>query len=160
MVEAGRIKEELSGRFGFPAEGLRDPRPRRFFAEAPVESFREVFDFAVGELGFGHLCTITGLDEGESLAAYYHLARPDGVVLSLKTRVPRASPKLHTISDAFPGCVGYERELVDLLGFEIEGLPPGKRYPLPDDWPADEHPLRKDWKKPQKPATAEEKSNG
>ena len=40
-----------------------------------------------------------------------------------------------------------ERELMDLLGAKVEGLPAGKRYPLSDDWPTDEYPLRKDWKK-------------
>jgi membrane-bound hydrogenase subunit beta len=24
-------------------------------------------------------------------------------------------------------------------------LPEGFRYPLPDDWPANQYPLRKDW---------------
>jgi len=33
-----------------------------------------------------------------------------------------------------------------MLGVQIEGLPPGKRYPLPDNWPAGQYPLRKDWK--------------
>jgi Ni,Fe-hydrogenase III component G len=28
----------------------------------------------------------------------------------------------------------------------VEGLPAGNRYPLTDDWPADQFPLRKDWK--------------
>ena len=40
----------------------------------------------------------------------------------------------------------YEKELVDLLGFRVEGLPPGPRYPLPDDWPEGQYPLRKEWK--------------
>jgi Ni,Fe-hydrogenase III component G len=35
---------------------------------------------------------------------------------------------------------------MDLLGVRIEGLPAGKRYPLTDDWPANEFPLRKNWK--------------
>ena len=47
---------------------------------------------------------------------------------------------------AYAGAQVYERELVDLFGAQVEGLPPGNRYPLTDDWPTDEHPLRKDWK--------------
>jgi Ni,Fe-hydrogenase III component G len=34
---------------------------------------------------------------------------------------------------------------VDLLGIQVQGLPTGNRYPLPDDWPANQYPLRKDW---------------
>ena len=48
--------------------------------------------------------------------------------------------------DRFPAAEIYERELIDLLGAKVAGLPEGKRYPLPDDWPAGEYPLRKDWK--------------
>ena len=50
------------------------------------------------------------------------------------------------MSDRFPAAHIYERELVDLLGAKVEGLPPGNRYPLPDDWPEVQYPLRKDWK--------------
>jgi Ni,Fe-hydrogenase III component G len=35
---------------------------------------------------------------------------------------------------------------MDLLGAQVEGLPAGRRYPLPEDWPQGEYPLRKDWK--------------
>ena len=67
-------------------------------------------------------------------------------MLNLKLAVPKAKPVIKTVSGLFPGCVIYERELVDLLGAEVEGLPPGERYPLPDNWPAGQYPLRKDWK--------------
>jgi Ni,Fe-hydrogenase III component G len=162
MADEARILESLKAKFDFIADKGRVARERRVWAEAPAERFREVFDFARQELGFSILCTITGLDEKEHLAIIYHLARQDGTVLGLKTSVPRAAPRIRTVSDAFPGCLGYERELVDLLGFEVEGLPPGKRYPLPDNWPAGEFPLRKDWKKVPKAgeqAKAEEKAN-
>ena len=67
-------------------------------------------------------------------------------ILNLKTGVPKENPVLKTIIGYFRGAEIYERELVDLLGVKVEGLPEGKRYPLPDDWPLDQHPLRKDWK--------------
>jgi membrane-bound hydrogenase subunit beta len=50
------------------------------------------------------------------------------------------------VTGMFPAADCYERELVDLLGFEVQGLPPGNRYPLPDGWPDGQHPLLKDWK--------------
>ena len=37
-------------------------------------------------------------------------------------------------------------ELEDMFGIKVDGLPPGRRYPLPDDFPTDQYPLRKDWK--------------
>ncbi|HOX23992.1 MAG TPA: NADH-quinone oxidoreductase subunit C, partial [Elusimicrobiales bacterium] len=89
--------------------------------------------------------TITGLDEGSNFAALYHVVS-GGIVLSLRALVPAASPVLPTVSDLFPGDEDFERELVDLFGFKVEGLKEGRRYPLPDDWPANQYPLRKSWK--------------
>jgi membrane-bound hydrogenase subunit beta len=146
MANEENIRQELAAKFPFIAETIQIRRERRVFAEASADRFMEVFGHAAAAMGFAHLCTITGLDEGENLAFVYHLARPDGTILNLKTRVPRTKPVIKTISGIFPGGAIYERELADLLGAEVEGLPPGKRYPLPDNWPAGQYPLRKDWK--------------
>jgi Ni,Fe-hydrogenase III component G len=98
------------------------------------------------ELKLNHLCTITGLDEAEELAFIYHLTGDSNIVVNLKTRVRKASPVIKTVTHYFPGADIYERELEDLFGAKVEGLPAGNRYPLTDDWPKDEYPLRKDWK--------------
>jgi membrane-bound hydrogenase subunit beta len=163
MADPMLLKQTLESKFPYLAEKVVAPRERRLFAEAPADKFREVFEYAVKELGFIHLCTITGMDDKEAsprggaqsapveaapketLAALYHLAHPDGTLLNLKNRVPRESPVIQSVADLFPGAANYERELVDLLGFTVQGIPPGNRYPMPDDWPTDQHPLRKDW---------------
>lgn len=140
------IREELQSRFPFLREHIRVARERRVFVETPLESFQEVFEHLVTKMGFSILCTITGLDMGEKLGAIYHLARTNGVILSLSTNVSKEIPVIHTITSYFPAADAYERELVDLLGFKVEGLPAGSRYPLPDGWPEGQYPLRKDWK--------------
>ena len=68
------------------------------------------------------------------------------ILLNIKTSVPKNNPNLKSIIGYFPGAEIYERELVDLLGVKVEGLPEGYRYPLTDEWPKDQFPLRKDWK--------------
>jgi len=146
MTNEEKIKKELSERFGFSTEQIRVARERRIFLEVPYDQFRRVFEHVVNGIEFRHLCTITGLDDGDTLAFIYHVARADGTVLSLKTRVPKTTPVLQTITDVFPDGTSYERELVDLLGARVEGLPEGNRYPLPEGWPAGQYPLRKDWK--------------
>ena len=145
MSEQETIRTELIAKFPFLADKVRSPRPRRLWAEVPSEKIVEVFDHAVRKMGFSILCTITGLDQGASLGAIYHLARESGVTLNLATSVPKEKPVLATVTAHFPAADAYERELVDLFGFEVQGLPPGSRYPLPDDWPQGQHPLRKDW---------------
>ena len=139
------IQQALVADLGFPAARVRIQRARRIWAETTPEAFDGALSRIVKELEFSILCTITGLDEGDSLAMLYHLARPSGIILTLKVSVPKSNPAWKTVMDIFPGSTFYERELVDLLGLQIQGLPPGSRYPLTDDWPVGEHPLRKDW---------------
>jgi len=146
MAEAQAIQAELVGKFPFFEGKIRMPRDRRMFAEAPCERAIEVLEHLQDRMQFSILCTITGLDLGTTLGVIYHMARPSGIVLSLSTAVPKEKPVLQSITVRFPAAAAYERELADLLGFQVQGLPEGPRYPLPDSWPAGEHPLRKDWK--------------
>lgn len=140
------IKQELISKFSYLDGNIRMPRPKRIFLETAYKDFSEVFDYLVKQLKFSHLCTITGLDEQDKLSFIYHLSDHSGVLLNLKTSVPKESPVLKTVTAYFPGAEIYERELTDLLGVKVEGLPAGHRYPLTDDWPSNEFPLRKDWK--------------
>jgi len=147
MTKEERIQKDLVEKFGFLVDKVKIQRERRIFADVPAQNFRPVLEYAIKELDFIFLCTITGLDESENLAFMYHLTRQDGVMLNLKITAPKANPVIKTITDIFKGAEIYEREVVDLLGARVESLPEGKHYPLPDDWPQGEYPLRKDWKK-------------
>lgn len=140
------IQQELIRQFPVLADNITVKRTRRITAFVPYAQFRQVFDFLADTMNFSILVTVTGLDEGENLSAIYHLAQETGLILDLKTSVPAANPVVSSVADRFPAADIYERELVDLLGMRVEGLKPGRRYPLPDNWPVDEHPLRKTWK--------------
>ena len=141
-----KIKQDLLSRFPYLNGKVRVQRLRRIYAEVDYANFVEVFEYAIRKLSFAFLCTITGLDEGEKISFIYHLTTQDGIILNLKTDIPKERLVLKTIIGYFRGAEIYERELMDLLGVKVEGLPEGKRYPLPDDWPLDQYPLRKDWK--------------
>lgn len=145
MTKEEIIVQELIKKFPFMQDKAKVQRARRIVAEATAEGFEEVFAYAQRDLKFSILCTITGLDEGQTLGFIYHMARTDGITFSLKFSAPKDKPVIKSIFKYFPNADIYERELMDLLGAEVEGLPEGSRYPLPDDWPKDEHPLRKDW---------------
>jgi len=148
MSQEENIKQELITKFGIPEANFRLPRERRIFVEVGQEIFPAVFDYAVRQLKFCHLCTMTGLDDGDKLSVIYHLAQDRSIMINIKTSVPKDNPKLMSVTSYFSSADAYERELADLLGFKVEGLPPGNRYPLTDDWPRDQFPLRKDWKTP------------
>lgn len=146
MTNEETIQQKLIERFPFLKDQVRIARARRLFVHVPADRFAEVFEAAVGEFGFVILCMVTGLDEGENLVALYHLAQESGAIATFKLCLPKDRPVLRTITARFPAAAVMERELVDLLGFQVQGLPEGSRYPLPDDWPAGQYPLRKDWK--------------
>ena len=161
MANEQEVKQELITKFSIPEDKIVVQRARRIFAEIPIGRFREIMEYVIYTMKFDSLGTITGTDDGPNFGATYHMAHQDGTVLSLRIFTPRENPIIKTITDIYPAATMYERELVDLLGIKVEGLPKGERYPLPDDWPADEHPLRKDWKKqPTTSGQAEEKKNG
>jgi membrane-bound hydrogenase subunit beta len=151
-MEEEKIVNELVGEFPFLDGAARVQRARRIFVTVPLDKFETVFRRLVEAKGFTSLTTITGLDAGETFTLLYHLAAENGIVCTLGTNVPRANPEIDSISRFFNGGDIYERELVDLLGIRVNGLPKGNRYPLPDDWPANQYPLRKDWRPEGAPA--------
>jgi len=144
MAKEEDIREELLKQFSFLEGSLNIVRPRRISLQVSSEVFLQVLAFVSQKLSFKHLCTITGVDEGQDLGLIYHLSDESGIVINIKMNVPKANPVLKTITDIFPSADIYERELMDLLGARVQGLAQGHRYPLTDDWPACQFPLRKD----------------
>jgi membrane-bound hydrogenase subunit beta len=144
-VENGIVRK-LTEKFTFLTDQVNVQRVRRLWATVPMSELHPVVIYAKDELGFNMMCTITGTDEGAELGLLYHLAHDNGVVLTLVTRAPKDGPGPDTITPYFPLAELYEREVIDLLGARIQGLPEGNRYPLPDAWPEGQYPLRKDWK--------------
>ena len=122
------------------------PAPRRVYLDVPNDIFLDVLRYAQKDLNFKHLCTITGLDTGEHFEFIYHIANTEGVVLNIKITAPREDSEIPSVLPIYEGAIFYERELEGILGVKVKGLPEGRQYPLPDNWPKDQHPLRKDWK--------------
>ena len=122
--------------------GLRVISERRVVATTDKEHYRKVLQDMRGR-DIQHLVTISGVDLGGQISVVYHIDCGDGTLLNLKLNLDERTPALQTVTDIFPSAILYERELMDMLGVEVEGHPEPRRLFLPDDWPADEHPLRK-----------------
>ena len=146
MSQEEVLMQEIIGKLNIAPDKIQVIRPRRLSCEVEYDNFSRAFDLLVKDFKFTILCSLTGLDEGEKLVAVYHLGQENGTVLNLKTSVDKIKPLIKSVTPYFPSAEVYEREIEDLLGFEVEGLTPGNRYPLTDDWPKGEFPLRKDWK--------------
>jgi membrane-bound hydrogenase subunit beta len=120
------------------------PRKRRVFVRVGVASIREAVRYAILELGFDHLGTITGSDLGGEMEVIYHLIEKGTNVLSLSVRVPKEKATVPDISDIVPSAVIYEREVHELVGINFEGLQDSSHLLLPEGWPDGVFPLKKD----------------
>jgi len=151
MTSEEHIQQQIEERFPVTAGKFRLQRARRMWVEVPRELTIQFIEFMKGTLKFTEFCTLTGLDEGENLVFLYHIAQErSGIVLNIRVIVLKSDPTIPTITHIFPAAELSEREVEDLLGARVAGLAAGARYPLPDDWPLDDHPLLKSWKQKEK----------
>ncbi len=138
--------EKLAERFSTVNVETAVVKPQKLYVEVALENLLDALRFLYDEHEFRHLSTITGLDNGEQYEFLYHIAHENGYLLTLKVKTVRDGAVIPSVLPIYEGAVFYERELNGLLGVTVEGLPEGRQYPLPDNWPAGEYPLRKDWK--------------
>lgn len=139
------IIDRLRAELGAKALDITNPDLRRIFVRVAPEDLAATAAVLRDRFDMAYLATITGLDLGTEFEVLYHFASPE-TTIHVRTRVPRETPRLPSICAVIPGAVFYERELQDMFGLVLEGLPDPRPLVLPDGWPAGQHPLRKDWK--------------
>ncbi|MEI6289623.1 MAG: NADH-quinone oxidoreductase subunit C [Chloroflexota bacterium] len=119
---------------------------------------------------WGYLSAITGQDLGKEngkLEVLYHFCSGPAVTTLRVQQSRNEGAVLPSIADIIPAAAFFERELQEMLGYQLEGLPDSGRLFLPDDWPENVFPMRTDFEISQaapvslKPAqsTAPEKGN-
>lgn len=136
----------LCAKFPELAEKVHVTAPMRISVDMlPQDQFRQVIQWLHDEkkLTRGH--NVVGTDEGENLGFIYLISGADNVIVSLRTFAPKSDPRVWSMTGLYKSFILFERELCDLFGAEVIGLPAGPHYPLPDNWPKDQWPLRKEW---------------
>ena len=91
MSKEESIVQDLSKKFPYLEGNIKITRARRLFLELESARLEEVLEYALKNLGFMHLLSITGLDEQDNLSFIYHLAHDSGVVLNVKTSVSKSA---------------------------------------------------------------------
>jgi len=147
--------ERIKAALGERAVEITNPAPQRIFLTVPVQALVPALEQLKTELGYRHLSTISGVDMGDVFEILYHIGYVGGN-LNVRTRIPKAAPRLPSVCSVIPGAILYEREIQDMFGIIVDGIPDGRPLLLSDDWPAGVHPLRKDWT----PTRPEEKIPG
>lgn len=124
---------------------IANPERRRLFLKVAPASLVAVTTKLRDAYGVVFLSTISGVDNGTTFEIVYHFSTPE-TDFNLRTEIPRDAPRVASITPVIPGAVLYEREIQEMFGIVVDGLPDPRRLVLPDDWPEGVHPLRKDWK--------------
>lgn len=84
--------------------------------------------------------TLAAVDTGLDIELMYHFS-VDGIVVTLRTAIPKETNHVKTITDIVPAAELIEREVAELFGISFEGHSRTKNLVLPDDWPAESKPL-------------------
>jgi Ni,Fe-hydrogenase III component G len=140
-----QIIDKIKGGLKDMALDIANPAPRRIFFRTDKAHLRAAARFLKEALSCDYLVTISGVDKGENFEIVYHFANQHACI-NLRTLTPRSLPHIPSICPEIPGAVLYERELQDMFGLVVDGIPDPRPLVLPDDWPANNFPLRKDWK--------------
>jgi Ni,Fe-hydrogenase III component G len=88
------------------------------------------------------LCTIAGVDAGESFEVLYEFDVP-GKLLVLKVAFPKGEPRVPSISNIVPAATLYEREVEEMFGIKMEGHPSPGRLFLAENYSGDPPLLKK-----------------
>ena len=124
---------------------------KRVWAEIDKTKFKEAVAFLCEVYPTPHFSVASGYDMGETIELIYHFAIGFGGMLeefmfSLKVVLPKNDLVLESITDLIPGALISERELQEMLGVKIKGIPDSRRLFLPKEIPKGVYPWRRDSK--------------
>lgn len=126
----------------------RDYAVHGYHLDAQVDSDQLLLAIKIIDENQFFIEAITGVDwiKDDQIEVIYDFSRYDFDVcrVVVRTRVPRDSAVLPSITDIYAGANWHERETAEFFGITFSGHPHLIPLLLPED--ADFHPLRKDYK--------------
>ena len=113
------------------------------------DSFRDAVKHICELQEYPHLIVISPSDRGDNVELIYHITIYYGqhlkeISLLLSVTLSKNNLKIPTITDMIPGAIYAEREVQEMMGVEVVGIPDNRRLFLPDDFPAGVCPWRRD----------------
>lgn len=102
-----------------------------------------------------HFAVASGYDAGDDIVMNYHFTVNYASDLketrvSMTVRLPKKDPVVPTITGAIPGALISEREMQEMLGVTVEGIPDPRRLFLEESFPKGVYPWRRDETGPEK----------
>src|SRR5665648_1187785 len=116
-----------NSRIEIKTAGLKKNSYSVIWLEIELKDFKEAVKLLC-TIQFPHFAIISGSDTGEEIKLTYHFSiyygeRSKEISLNLTTNLPKNNLKLPTITDLIPGAQTAEREIKEMLGVTIKGLP-------------------------------------
>jgi membrane-bound hydrogenase subunit beta len=102
-----------------------------------------------------HFTVIAPVDKGDKVELLYHFSLYYGqhfkaIALVLRITLPKTDLSIPTITDLIPGAIFSEREVQEMMGVKVIGIPDGRRLFIPEDFPKGIYPWRRDETGPEK----------
>ncbi|MCK4352972.1 NADH-quinone oxidoreductase subunit C [candidate division WOR-3 bacterium] len=145
-----KIKERLGNR----VVNWEKKNERRYYIEIKKEDVEEVTQILFKELGL-RFSIASGIDTIDNFEILYHFsADNEDKFFSLRVKISKEKPEIHSISKIITAAKWIEREIWELLGINFIGHPGLERLILTEDWPKGVCPLRKDFTNEQRPEKA------
>jgi len=136
------IIEEIRNKYGDRVEITEKARHRVYVNIARADA-KELVAWLFRDMK-ARFSIITGIDVRIGVELIYHMSfDAQGVLVSVRTQVPKPELEMPTLTDVVEGANWIEREIHEMLGVNFTGHPNLKRLLLPDDWPEGEYPFRK-----------------
>lgn len=132
---------------------------RNAYASVWLDVKREGLRPAVKHLAelqeYPHFSVIAPVDAGEHVELLYHFSLFYGVhlkaiALVLKVTLSKTDLVVPTITDLIPGAIFSEREIQEMMGVTVTGIPDDRRLFIPEDFPKGVYPWRRDDTGPEK----------
>ena len=92
------------------------------------------------------LVMITGVETPEGFEVLYHFDVKDAL-LTLRVKLARESPSVPTVTGELPGSILYEREIMEMFGINVEGIPDARKLFLPEDYSGKPPMLHEEYEK-------------
>ena len=148
-MNAKEIAALLTEKFG---SGILESKPDALNPWSAVEpsAILEVSRFIRfdPQLLMDHLELLGGADYKDRIEVVYVLySMKHHHRYTLKCRLPREAPSVHSVEAVWGVANWHEREAYDMFGINFEGHSDLRRILCPDDWEG--YPLRKDYKFPK-----------
>lgn len=136
------IIEEIKNKYGGKVKILEKSK-KRVFVNAEQGDAKELVSWLFQDMK-ARFSIATAIDVRIGVEILYHMAfDQQGVLVSVRTVIPKPELAMPTLTDVIEGANWIEREIHEMLGVNFIGHPNLKRFLLPDDWPEGEYPYRK-----------------